>query len=82
MFQASLRTAHSHATRLFGHVRTAATHAHRTLGTVERGYHTIAPVFAPLAIEHFGAARALQIHGAVSSGLQHGQRLTNAIKYP
>ena len=82
MFRDSLRNAHGHATRLFGHVRTAATHVHRTLGTVERVYHTIAPVFAPLAIEHFGAERAHQIHGAVSSGLQHGQRLTNAIKYP
>ena len=82
MFRDSLRNAHGHATRLFGHVRTAATHAHRTLGTVAQVYHTIAPVFAPLAVEHLGAERAHQIHGAVSSGLQHGQRLTNSIKYP
>ena len=82
MFRDSLRNAQGHATRLFGHVRTAATHVHRTLGMVERVYQTIAPAFAPLAIEHFGAERAHQIHGAVSSGFQHGQRLTNAIQYP
>ena len=65
MLRDSLRTAHRHATRLFGHVRTAATHAHRTLGTVAQVYNTIAPVFAPLAIEHLRAERAHQVHGAL-----------------
>ena len=82
MFRDTLRTAHGHATRFFGHVRTAASHVHRGLGTAERVYHTIAPVFAPLAVEPLGAERAHQIHGAASSGLRQGQRLTNAIKYP
>ena len=68
MFWDTLRTAHGHAFPLFG--------------TVEQVYYTVAPVFAQLAIEHFGSKRARQIHGTVSSGLHHGQRLNNAIKYP
>ena len=82
MFRDSLQNARGHATRHFGHVRTAASHVHRALGTAERVYHAIAPVLAPLAVDHFGSERARQIHSAVSPGLHHGQRLTNAIKYP
>ena len=82
MLRDSLGNAYGRGTRFLGNVRTAATHVHRALGTVERVYHAIAPVLAPLAVDHFGSERARQIHGAVSSGLHHGQRLTNAIKYP
>ena len=74
--------ARGRATRLLGQVRTAASHVHRTLGTVARVYHAIAPTLAPLAVEHFGMERARQIHGAVSAGLHHGQRLAGALKYP
>ena len=70
MFRDTLRKAHGHATRLFGHVRTVATHVDRALGTTVRAYHTLAPILAPLAIEHLGTERAHRIHGAVSSGIQ------------
>ena len=82
MFRDTMRTAHARATRLFGHARTIASHVERALGTAARVYHTLAPALAPLAMEHLGEERAQRIHGAVSSGLYHGQRIAGAIKYP
>ena len=63
-----------HATLLLGHTWSAARHIDHTLGDAARIYNRIAPILAPIAVEHLGAERAQRIHGVITSGIAARER--------